>query len=161
MPGQSRSAAAFQSRADGEWLSGDKPSKEVLFHLALYRNNPRCKAVVHLHSTWSTALSCLQGLDSSNVIRPFTPYVVMRMGNVPLVPYYRPGDKRIAQDLAELAADNQAFLLANHGPVVCGESLQEAANNMEELEETAKLIFILGDRPIRYLTAGEIAELRS
>lgn len=65
------------------------------------------------------------------------------------------------QDLAELAADNQAFLLANHGPVVCGESLQEAANNMEELEETAKLIFILGDRPIRYLTAGEIAELRS
>ncbi|HDC9175129.1 TPA: class II aldolase/adducin family protein, partial [Escherichia coli] len=113
------------------------------------------------HSTWSTALSCLQGLDSSNVIRPFTPYVVMRMGNVPLVPYYRPGDKRIAQDLAELAADNQAFLLANHGPVVCGESLQEAANNMEELEETAKLIFILGDRPIRYLTAGEIAELRS
>lgn len=94
---------------DGEWLSGDKPSKEVLFHLALYRNNPRCKAVVHLHSTWSTALSCLQGLDSSNVIRPFTPYVVMRMGNVPLVPYYRPGDKRIAQDLAELAADNQAF----------------------------------------------------
>lgn len=78
--------------ADGEWLSGDKPSKEVLFHLALYRNNPRCKAVVHLHSTWSTALSCLQGLDSSNVIRPFTPYVVMRMGNIPLVPYYRPGD---------------------------------------------------------------------
>ena len=76
-------------------------------------------------------------------------------------PAYRPGDKRIAQDLAELAADNQAFLLANHGPVVCGESLQEAANNMEELEETAKLIFILGDRPIRYLTAGEIAELRS
>ncbi|HDQ4924481.1 TPA: aldolase [Escherichia coli] len=131
--------------ADGEWLSGDNPSKEV----------------VHLHSTWSTALSCLEGLDSNNVIRPFTPYVVMRMGNVPLVPYYRPGDKRIAQDLAELAADNQAFLLANHGPVVCGESLQEAANNMEELEETAKLIFILGDRPIRYLTAGEIAELRS
>ncbi|STL07928.1 aldolase [Escherichia coli] len=102
--------------ADGEWLSGDKPSKEVLFHLALYRNNPRCKAVVHLHSTWSTALSCLQGLDSSNVIRPFTPYVVMRMGNVPLVPYYRPGDKRIAQDLAELAADNQAFFTGKSWP---------------------------------------------
>ena len=71
-----------------------------LFHLALYRNNPRCKAVVHLHSTWSTALTCLEGLDSNNVIRPFTPYVVMRTGNVPLVPYYRPGDKRIAQDLS-------------------------------------------------------------
>lgn len=57
----------------GEWLSGDKPSKEVRFHLALYRNNPCCKAVVHLHSTWSTALSCLEGLDPQNVIRPFTP----------------------------------------------------------------------------------------
>ena len=65
------------------------------------------------------------------------------------------------EDLAELAANHQAFLLANHGPVVCGESLQEAANNMEELEETARLIFILSDRPIRYLTADEIAELRS
>jgi len=147
--------------SNGKLVGGDAPSKEAFLHLNMYDERPKSAAVVHLHSTWSTALSCLQGLDSSNVIRPFTPYVVMRMGNVPLVPYYRPGDKRIAQDLAELAADNQAFLLANHGPVVCGESLQEAANNMEELEETAKLIFILGDRPIRYLTAGEIAELRS
>lgn len=145
---------------EGEWLSGDKPSKEVRFHLALYRNNPQCRAVVHLHSTWATALSCLQGLDTHNVIRPFTPYVVMRMGDIPLVPYYRPGDERIGHDLAALAGGHQAFLLANHGPVVCGESLQEAANNAEELEETAKLIFILGERPIRYLTADEIAELR-
>ncbi|EAA4196516.1 hypothetical protein DPD22_15815 [Salmonella enterica subsp. enterica] len=66
----------------GEWLSGDKPSKEVRFHLALYRNNPCCKAVVHLHSTWSTALSCLEGLDPQNVIRPFTPYVVMRIAGI-------------------------------------------------------------------------------
>jgi len=143
-----------------EHLSGDNPSKEVRFHVALYRNNPKCKAVVHLHSTWSTALSCLEGLDPKNVIRPFTPYVVMRMGNIPLVPYYRPGDEQIAHDLAKLAPEYQAFLLANHGPVVCGENLQEAANNMEELEETAKLIFALGERPIRYLTADEIAQLR-
>lgn len=145
---------------DGEWISGDKPSKEVRFHLALYHNNPHCKAVVHLHSTWCTALSCLEGLDPHNCIRPFTPYVVMRMGNIPLVPYYRPGDDAIGQALAALAPDHQAFLLANHGPVVCGTSLREATNNAEELEETARLIFILGDRPIRYLTAGEIAALR-
>ncbi|WP_058913474.1 aldolase [Entomohabitans teleogrylli] len=144
----------------GEWLSGDKPSKEVKFHLALYRHNPACKAVVHLHSAWSTALSCLEGLDTDNAIRPFTPYVVMRMGDVPVIPYYRPGDERIATELAARAAEHSAFLLANHGPVVCGSSLQEAANNLEELEETAKLIFILGDRPIRYLTAEEIAVLR-
>lgn len=144
----------------GEWIGGDKPSKEIPFHLALYRNNPACKAVVHLHSAYATALSCLDNLNPDNAIRPFTPYLVMRMGKIPLVPYFRPGDQRIADHLAQLAAHHQGFLLANHGSVVCGASLQEAANNAEELEETAKLIFILADRPVRYLTADEIAELR-
>lgn len=145
---------------EGEWVSGDKPSKEVSFHLSLYRNNPECKAVVHLHSTYLTALSCLEGLDPHNAIRPFTPYVVMRMGDIPVVPYYRPGHPGIGEDLARLAPGRNAFLLANHGSVVSGSTLQEACNSAEELEETAKLIFVLGDRPIRYLTAGEVAELR-
>lgn len=146
---------------DGASISGDRPSKEISFHLALYRNNPQCRAVVHLHCAYSTALSCLEGLDARNAIRPFTPYVVMRMGQVPVVPYFRPGDQRLGEALARLAPDHNAFLLANHGPVVTGPSLRAAADNMEELEETAKLIFILGDRRIRYLTAAEIAELRS
>ena len=144
---------------EGEWISGDKPSKEVSFHLALYRNNPECKAVVHLHSTYLTALSCLEGLDTENAIKPFTPYVVMRVGKVPVIPYYRPGDKRLGEDLGRLAPKYMAFLLANHGSVVVGKDLQAAADNLEELEETAKLIFVLGDRPIRYLTPDEIAEL--
>ncbi|ORM51389.1 aldolase [Pantoea conspicua] len=146
---------------DGEWLSGDKPSKEIAFHRALYLNNPDCKAVVHLHSHYLTALSCLQGLDPENCIRPFTPYVVMRVGDVPVVPYYKPGDQRLAEDLAQLAPRYRAFLLANHGPVVVGKSLREAADNTEELEETARLIFTLGDRAIRYLNDAEVAELRS
>ncbi|MFE8115357.1 3-oxo-tetronate 4-phosphate decarboxylase [Brenneria goodwinii] len=146
---------------EGELISGDRPSKEISFHLALYRHNPQCRAVVHLHSAYSTALSCLEGLDPRNAIRPFTPYVVMRMGRVPVVPYFRPGDKRLGEELARLAPDHNAFLLANHGPVVTGRSLRAAADNMEELEETAKLVFILGDRRIRYLTDAEIAELRS
>ncbi|MBK0094598.1 aldolase [Erwinia sp. S63] len=145
----------------GEWISGDKPSKEVAFHRALYLNNPACKAVVHLHSHYLTALSCLNDLDSENCIRPFTPYVVMRVGDVPVVPYYKPGDDRLAEDLAELAPRYNAFLLANHGPVVVGKSLREAANNTEELEETARLMFTLGDRSIRYLTDSEVAELRN
>jgi 3-dehydro-4-phosphotetronate decarboxylase len=145
----------------GEWISGDKPSKEVAFHRALYLNNPACKAVVHLHSHYLTALSCLNNLDSENCIRPFTPYVVMRVGDVPVVPYYKPGDDRLAEDLAQLAPRYNAFLLANHGPVVVGKSLREAANNTEELEETARLMFTLGDRSIRYLTDGEVAELRN
>ncbi|MCA1176253.1 MULTISPECIES: aldolase [unclassified Pantoea] len=145
----------------GEWISGDKPSKEVAFHRALYLNNPACKAVVHLHSHYLTALSCLNDLDSENCIRPFTPYVVMRVGDVPVVPYYKPGDDRLAEDLAQLAPRYNAFLLANHGPVVVGKSLREAANNTEELEETARLMFTLGDRSIRYLTDDEVAELRN
>lgn len=145
----------------GEWLAGDKPSKEVSFHLALYRNNPECKAVVHLHSTYLTALSCLEGLDPENAIKPFTPYLVMRVGKVPVVPYYRPGDPRLGEDLARLAPHYRAFLLANHGSVVIGQDLRAAADNTEELEETAKLIFTLGDRKIRYLTQDEIDELRS
>ncbi|KFW99936.1 aldolase [Pectobacterium betavasculorum] len=143
----------------GEWISGDKPSKEVSFHLSIYRNDPECKAIVHLHSTYLTALSCLEGLDTQDAIKPFTPYVVMRVGKVPVVPYYRPGDARLGEDLAKLASRYKAFLLANHGPVVTGKDLRAAADNMEELEETAKLIFILGDRKIRYLTADDIAEL--
>jgi len=145
----------------GGWIAGDKPSKEIAFHRALYLNNPDCRAVVHLHSHYLTALSCLQNLDSQNCIRPFTPYVVMRVGDVPVVPYYKPGDARLAEDLALLAPRYRAFLLANHGPVVVGKSLQEAADNTEELEETARLMFTLGDRAIRYLTADEVAELRS
>ncbi|QHB32915.1 aldolase [Yersinia canariae] len=146
---------------DGEWISGDKPSKEISFHRAIYLNNPACEAIVHLHCLYLTALSCLQGLDCHNAIKPFTPYVVMRVGDVPVVPYYRPGDSRLGEALAKLAPQYRAFLLANHGPVVVGKSLREAADNMEELEETARLIFTLGDRPIRYLTSDEIAELRS
>ncbi|KAB7893384.1 aldolase [Rouxiella badensis] len=146
---------------EGEWLSGDKPSKEISFHRAIYLNNPACGAIVHLHSLYLTALSCLEGLNKNNCIRPFTPYVVMRVGDVPLVPYYRPGDARLAEDLAKLAPHYKAFLLANHGPVVVGKSLKEAADNTEELEETARLIFTLGDRPIRYLNDAEVAELRN
>lgn len=144
---------------EGEWLDGDKPSKEVPFHLALYRNNPTCQAVVHLHSLYLTAISCLEGLNPANVIRPFTPYYVMRIRKLALIPYYKPGDVRIAEELSHRANDGNAFLLANHGAVVTGPSLTEAVNNMEELEETARLFLLLSGRPIRYLSESEINEL--
>ena len=145
----------------GEHLGGDRPSKEVAFHLAIYHNNPDCQAVVHLHCTHLTALSCLERLDPTNVIRPFTPYYVMRVGQLPLIPYYKPGDVRIAEELGRRAPDGNAFLLANHGPVVTGKDLVEAVNNMEELEETARLALLLQGRQIRYLNEPEIKELRS
>lgn len=140
----------------GQHLSGDKPSKEVAFHLAIYANNPACKAIVHLHSTYLTALSCLHKLDSNNAIKPFTPYLVMRIGRLPVIPYLRPGDPKIASMLGERAAQARAFLLANHGSVVTGQDIFDAVDNAEELEETAKLMFILKDKDIRYLTEEEI-----
>ncbi|MDX1302941.1 aldolase [Photobacterium sp.] len=144
---------------NGNHLSGDNPSKEVAFHLAIYRNSPDCNAIVHLHSTYLTALSCLEGLDHDNAITPFTPYFVMRIGQLPVIPYYRPGDPRIAEELSKRASDYRAFLLANHGPVITGKDLTDAVDNAEELEETAKLALMLDGKAIRYLTQPEIKEL--
>ncbi|URL06596.1 aldolase [Avibacterium sp. 21-595] len=145
----------------GNWLAGDKPSKEYVFHLALYQNNPQCNAVVHLHSTYLTALSCLEGLNPTNAMRAFTPYYVMRVGKLPVIPYYRPGDVNIARELGERALSGNAFLLANHGVVVTGTSLVDAVDNTEELEETAKLFFILQGHDIRYLTDMEVKDLEN
>lgn len=144
----------------GNLLSGEKPSKESVFHLAMYRRNPNCKAIVHLHSTYLTALSCLDGLDTENAIRAFTPYYVMRVGQLQVIPYYRPGTIQIAEELERRANSGKAFLLANHGVVVTGTDLSDAVDNVEELEETAKLYFILQGQKIRYLTPTEIQDLQ-
>ncbi|WP_022940324.1 aldolase [Psychromonas hadalis] len=145
---------------DGEHISGNKPSKEVAFHLALYRNKPDCNAIVHLHSTYLTALSCLEGLDVNNAIKAFTPYFVMRIGELPVIPYLRPGDPKIVEELVKRVANHRAFLLANHGSVITGTDFIDAVDNAEELEETAKLIFLLENKAVRYLSHDEITDLK-
>lgn len=145
---------------DGNHISGKRPSKEVAFHLAIYEKDANCNAIVHLHSTYLTALSCLENLDYSNAIKAFTPYYVMRVGELPVVPYYRPGAPQIAEDLSKLAGKYRAFLLANHGPIITGTDFLDAVDNAEELEETAKLFFLLNDKPTRYLTDDEISDLK-
>lgn len=146
---------------EGNLLGGDKPSKEAVFHLAMYKKNPECKAIVHLHSTYLTALSCLDNLDPNNAIEPFTPYYVMRVGKMQVIPYYRPGSPKIAEELSNRALTGKAFLLANHGVVVTGSDLLDAADNTEELEETAKLFFTLQGQKIRYLTDTEVKDLEN
>ena len=145
--------------ANGVHLSGDKPSKEVPMHLAWYRHRPTCGAVVHLHSPWLTALSCLPCSTPENCLPPLTPYYVMRVGQLPLLPYFKPGHEGIASALSEIAADHTAALLANHGPVVSGRSLREAVFNAEELEDSARIWLTL--KPLGYapLTAEAVAEL--
>ncbi|QUS37187.1 aldolase [Falsirhodobacter algicola] len=146
---------------DGAPRPGPKPSKEFEFHRKLYDVRPEAGAIVHLHSTYLTALSCLEDLPRDNAIRPFTPYYVMRIGYMPVIPYYRPGSPQIGEDLAEAARRHkaQAFLLASHGVVVLGKDIDDAVNNAEELEETAKLLFLLKGEKLHYLTDAEIAEL--
>jgi Ribulose-5-phosphate 4-epimerase and related epimerases and aldolases len=101
----------------------------------------------------------LKELDYSNALQAVTPYYIMRVGQLPVVPYYKPGDPRIAEELAALAPKNDAFLLANHGPVVCGKSIADAVDNAEELEESAKLAMMLTGHDVRYLTDAEQEEL--
>lgn len=145
---------------DGNHLSGKRPSKEVAFHLAIYAKDPDCNAIVHLHSTYLTALSCLKDLDPDNAIKAFTPYYVMRVGELPVIRYLRPGDPQIAEELSKLAGKYRAFLLANHGPIITGTDLLDAVDNAEELEETARLAFLLQDKPTRYLTSEEVSDLK-
>ena len=143
----------------GELLAGDPPSKESFFHLAVYEEQPHARAIVHLHSTHSVAVSCLCHEDTSNVLPPLTAYAVMRVGKLPLLPYFRPGDRRLAEAVRLPARDHHAMLLANHGPIISGRTLAEAVFAYEELEETAKLFFLVGDRPASLLTREAIAEL--
>jgi ribulose-5-phosphate 4-epimerase/fuculose-1-phosphate aldolase len=144
--------------SQGCLLSGKKPSKEVKFHLALYQD-PKVQAVVHLHSTWTTRLSCIKDLDEENSIRPFTPYFVMKIGKVALIPYCKPGDENLARELGKWAGKRNAFLLQNHGPVTTGDSLESAMDLMEEFEETAKLVYLLKGETVKYLSEHEIAQL--
>ncbi|MCF7914572.1 MAG: aldolase [Spirochaetaceae bacterium] len=145
---------------EGEQIKGPRASKETKFHLALYNNDPACGSVVHLHSTWVTLLSCRADLDTEAPIRPFTPYYVMKIGCLQVVPYYPPGDERLAEAMKAWAGQRNAFLLRNHGGIVTAGTLTKAVDLAEELEETAKLYCLLNKNNIHYLSEAEITQLR-
>jgi ribulose-5-phosphate 4-epimerase/fuculose-1-phosphate aldolase len=146
--------------AAGKHVSGDAPTKETFLHRAMYEERSQAGAVVHLHSTYSVAVSALAEIDAHNVLPPITAYYVMRVGRLPLVPYHPPGDLSLADAVRKLAGKHHAVLLANHGPVVAGTSLDAAANAIEELEETAKLFLILRGSKIRPLSDAQVAALK-
>ena len=130
-------------------------------HRAVYEERGGAQAVVHLHSTHSVAVSCLHGIDPANVMPPLTAYYVMKIGILPLVPYYRPGDPALGEAIREYIAKTPAVLLANHGPVVAGKSLDDAIYATEELEETAKLFLLLQNHRTRPLTLEQIDDLHA
>ena len=146
--------------ARGVLISGDPPTKETFLHRAMYDMRRQAHAVVHLHSTYSVAVSALADVDADDVLPPITAYYVMRVGRLPLVGYYPPGDPSLGEAVRKLADKHHAVLLANHGPVVAGASLDAAANAIEELEETAKLFLLLRGAKLRLLTPEQVAALK-
>src|SRR3982074_436794 len=145
--------------ADNRLVAGDAPTKEIPLHAALYETRSASRAIVHLHSTHSVALSMLPEIDPRAALPPMTPYYLMKCGATALLPYYRPRDPAVAAAIRGLAGKYASVLLANHGPVVAGDSLEAAVFAMEELEETAKLYLLLRGLNPRHLTPAQIADL--
>jgi ribulose-5-phosphate 4-epimerase/fuculose-1-phosphate aldolase len=145
--------------ASGNRLNDGAPSKETHFHLSLYEVRPDARAIVHLHSTYATAVSCLAGLDPRDALPVFTPYFAMRIPCLPVVPYLRPGHPDLAGEVRAAARLSPAMLLKNHGPITSGKTMREASALAEELEEQSKLFFLLRGTG-ELLTPDQLAELR-
>jgi ribulose-5-phosphate 4-epimerase/fuculose-1-phosphate aldolase len=145
---------------DGESLNENRPSKEFPFHLAVYKRRDDVRAVVHLHTTYSVALSCLDSLDPDDPLPPLTPYYFMRVAPLAVLPYFRPGSEDLAAAVGEAAARHDCMLLRNHGVVCAGSTLTESVDRAEELEQTARLYFILRGECVRHLTFEEVEELK-
>jgi ribulose-5-phosphate 4-epimerase/fuculose-1-phosphate aldolase len=125
----------------------------------MYDERPNSGAVVHLHSTHSVAVSCLADIDKKNVLPPITAYYVMKIGKLPLVPYFPPGDINLVRAVKEMASNHHAVLLANHGPVVAGKTLEDTVYAIEELEETARLFLLLRNMKTQYLNEKQVNTL--
>lgn len=144
---------------DGRHLSGDKPTKEIPLHKAFYDTRATVGAVVHLHSCHAVALSVLPETDAENALPPLTPYSIMQLGKVRLLPYFAPGDTAMGEAVGALEGKHAAVILANHGPVVSGKSLEAAVYAVEELEATARLALLTRNAGPRLLGDADIADL--
>lgn len=145
--------------SNGTHVDGPQPSKEVPLHLAMYRRSPSATAVVHVHSPWAVAASCLPPWSDTSALAPLTPYLVMRVGQVPLVPYAAPGSAALARELSAMPMRFRAALLAHHGSISAGASLKDAIERATEVEEAARLSVQLAGLPARALTPAMVQDL--
>jgi ribulose-5-phosphate 4-epimerase/fuculose-1-phosphate aldolase len=145
--------------AAGRHVGGALPTKELSLHQAVYISRPQAGAVVHLHSPFATALSCMSDTDPANAVSALTPYVVMRVGRVPVLPYFPPGSERLVDAIRLATRDHPAVLLANHGPVVAASTLEAAVYAIEELEAAAQLTILTRQAPVKPLDNNQIQEL--
>ncbi|MDG1375922.1 MAG: aldolase [Yoonia sp.] len=145
--------------AKGTLIGGDPPTKEMPLHVAFYDTRSTAGAVVHLHSCHSVAWSMMPDVDTDNFLPPLTPYSIMKLGRVKLLPFYRPGDPAMGDAVRGLAGKRSAVMLANHGPVVAGKDVEAACNAIEELEYTARLAMLMRGIPTRMLSPAQVSEL--
>lgn len=145
--------------ASGRLIDGDPPTKEIPLHSAFYDTRSTAGAVVHLHSCHSVAWSMMPDVDADNFLPPMTPYAIMKLGRVKLLPFFRPGDPAMGEAVRGLAGKRSAVMLANHGPVVAGKDVEAACNAIEELEDTARLAMLMHGIPARMLDAAQVRDL--
>jgi len=141
---------------NGNFVSGDQPTKEMPLHSAFYETRSTAGAVVHLHSCHSVALSLMPDVDPDNFLPPMTPYSIMKLGKVTLLPFFMPGDPAMGDAVRGLAGKRSAVMLANHGPVVAGKDIEAACNAIEELEDTAKLAIMMRGYDAKMLTPEQV-----
>lgn len=145
--------------ASGALIGGDKPTKEMPLHAAFYETRSTAGAVVHLHSVHSVAWSMMPEADAENFLPPLTPYAIMKLGRVKLLPFFRPGDPAMGAAVRGLAGKRSAVMLANHGPVVAARDVEAACNAIEELEDTARLAMLTRGAAPRMLTEAQVRDL--
>jgi ribulose-5-phosphate 4-epimerase/fuculose-1-phosphate aldolase len=145
--------------ASGRLIGGDAPTKEMPLHAAFYDTRSTAGAVVHLHSCHAVALSMMPEVDPDNFLPPVTPYAIMKLGKVKLLPFFRPGDPAMGAAVRGLAGKRTAVMLANHGPVVAGKDIEAACNAIEELEDTARLAMLIRGLPAHMLSRAQVADL--
>jgi 3-dehydro-4-phosphotetronate decarboxylase len=143
----------------GAVVDGDPPTKEMPLHAAFYDTRSTAGAVVHLHSCHSVALSMLPDVEEDNFLPPLTPYGIMKLGKVKLLPIIRPGDPAMGEAVRGLAGKRSAVMLASHGPVVAGKDVEAACNAIEELEDTARLALLTRGMNPRMLSEAQIRDL--
>jgi ribulose-5-phosphate 4-epimerase/fuculose-1-phosphate aldolase len=156
------------ARVDGEGaqVSGDRASKTLALHRRIYAADAAARCVIHSHSTHLVAATLAGPWSADDLLPPITPYYVMKVGHVPLIPYHRPGDPKVgelvAQAIARFAARGtpiRAVMLDRLGPNVWHENPASAMAVLEELEETAKL-WLHGARRAEPLEEAQIEALR-
>ena len=143
----------------GNLIDGDPPTKEMPLHTAFYETRSTAGAVVHLHSCHSVALSMMPDTDEDNFLPPLTPYGIIKLGRVKLLPFFLPGDPAMGDAVRGLAGKRSAVMLANHGPVVAGKDVEAACNAIEELEDTARLAMLTRGLNPRGLASCQVADL--